>query len=244
MTKFKISYNPFGEKALLVEWPPRIEQAILEDIIRFQKIIEKELSKEIIECILAYQSLTIVFNSEKTTYADLLPKIKQFENFKKNEIKLERRRWYLPICYDPEFGPDQELVANLSGLPVHEIVHIHQSCSYTVYFIGFLPGFLYLGGLPEVIHTARKATPDPLIPKGAVAIGGSQTGIYPQESPGGWNVIGRTPVSLFDVNQNPPCFALPGDLLQFIPIDKHEYSILENQIKIGEFKIRMDLPDL
>lgn len=244
MAKYKLTYKPYGESALLIEWPSRIELAILEDIIWFQKTIEKELTKEIVECIPAYHSLTITFDPGKINYNDLIQNVQHLKYSNDYENLLQRRRWFIPVCYDPEFGPDQEKVAEAANLSVKKAIEIHFSTVYTVYFIGFLPGFLYLGGLPEILHTARKDTPSPLIPKGAVAIGGAQAGIYPQDSPGGWQIIGRTPVQLFNAITDPPCFALAGDLLQFKPIEKNEYVELKEQVKKGEYKIKMDLPDI
>jgi inhibitor of KinA len=244
MAKYYLTYKSYGQNALLIEWPEKIDLDILEEIILFQKIIETQLEKDIIEFIPAFNSLTIIFKPEKIALNELLKKILNLNPHIEKKAFLERKRWYIPVCYDPDFGADLELIAMNARLTIPEVIDIHGATSYTVFFIGFLPGFLYLGGLPEILHVPRKATPTRIIAKGSVAIGGGQAGIYPQESPGGWNIIGRTPVELFDYRKDPPCFAKPGDLVLFNKIEKDKFLILESLIKAGEYKIKMDLPDL
>ena len=129
----------------------------------------------------------------------------------------------VPVCYDRSLGPDLEFVAQHNRLTIEEVVRHHCSAEYFVYFIGFSPGFPYLGGMPEVIAAPRLATPRVRVPAGSVAIGGSQTGIYPVSSPGGWRMIGRTPIKLFDLGLSPPTVLEMGDLVTFRPIVLQEY---------------------
>jgi len=131
---------------------------------------------------------------------------------------------FIPVCYDDEFGPDLIAVAEHANMSAEEVVRWHSSASYLVYFLGFSPGFAYLGGLPDVLHTPRLATPRTSVPAGSVGIAGSQTGIYPIKSPGGWRLIGRTPVRMFDPEAIPPTRLQPGDLVKIFPIDRATFA--------------------
>lgn len=133
------------------------------------------------------------------------------------------RRIEIPVCYD---GPDLAAVAAHTGLGVEEVVARHAAVDYRVYFLGFMPGFPYLGGLDPLLATPRLATPRSRVPAGSVAIGGGQTGIYPLASPGGWRLLGRTPRVLFDPARTPPCLLRPGDTLHFTPIDADSFAAL------------------
>jgi inhibitor of KinA len=139
---------------------------------------------------------------------------------------LSTKIWLVPVCYELDYGKDLENLAKTKGLGIEELIALHSSTTYRIHFFGFLPGFMYLNGLPEILHSARKAVPERAVPAGSVAIGGSQTGIYPRQSPGGWHIIGRTPLALFDAEKNPPVWASPGDSLRFVPIHESELEKL------------------
>jgi len=135
----------------------------------------------------------------------------------------EPRTVEIPVCYGGEYGPDLEEVAALHGRTAEDVAAIHASAEYLVYFLGFSPGFPYLGGMPESIAAPRLATPRRRVPAGSVAIGGRQTGVYPLASPGGWRIIGRTPLWLFRPDQDPPALLQMGDHVKFIPISKGDF---------------------
>ena len=135
----------------------------------------------------------------------------------------------IPVCYDTEFAPDLQEVANHAKIPAHEVIRLHSSATYRVYFLGFTPGFAYLGGLPESLHAPRLATPRKHVPAGSVAIAGSQAGIYPVDSPGGWRLIGRTPVRVFDPDATEPTRLKPGDLVKFSAIDRATFDATVNR---------------
>lgn len=141
-------------------------------------------------------------------------------------VSLPRERTIeIPVAYGGEFGPDLEAVAKHNNLATDEVVRIHSGAEYRVFFLGFSPGFPYLGGMPSTIATPRLATPRTAVPAGSVAIGGNQTGIYPVQSPGGWRIIGRTPARLFDPTQHPPTLLHMGDIVRFRPIGPDEFRI-------------------
>ncbi|TXC90529.1 5-oxoprolinase subunit PxpB [Metabacillus litoralis] len=130
----------------------------------------------------------------------------------------------IPVCYGGKYGPDLAEVAKIHQLTEQQVINIHSNQDYLVYMIGFAPGFPYLGGMSEKIATPRKSTPRNMIPIGSVGIGGEQTGIYPIESPGGWQLIGRTPIKLFDVEREQPSLLKAGDVVKFTPITQEQYE--------------------
>lgn len=136
------------------------------------------------------------------------------------------RQVVVPVCYEREFAVDIAEVAKRATFSIEQVVALHSSAEYRVVCVGFTPGFPYLGGLPRELATPRRATPRTQVPAGAVAIGGMQTGIYPQASPGGWNIIGRTPLRLFDAAKDPPAMLQAGDVVRFRVISRKEYSAL------------------
>lgn len=137
---------------------------------------------------------------------------------------VERPVVEIPVCYGGEFGPDLPAVAAHAGLAADAVVALHSDAAYDVEAVGFLPGFAYLGGLPERLHTPRRATPRPRVPAGAVGIGGARTGVYPVASPGGWNLIGRTPLSLFAAERAVPARLQAGDRVRFRPISRETFD--------------------
>jgi KipI family sensor histidine kinase inhibitor len=132
----------------------------------------------------------------------------------------------IPVCYDLEFGPDLQEVADHAKIPAHEVIRLHSSATYRVHFLGFTPGFAYLGGLPEALHVPRLPTPRKHVPAGTVAIAGSQAGVYPVDSPGGWQLLGRTPVRIFDPNAARPTRLEPGDQVKFSTIDRATFDVM------------------
>jgi KipI family sensor histidine kinase inhibitor len=135
----------------------------------------------------------------------------------------------IPVCYDEEFAPDLASVAQQSSLTEEQVITAHSGGDYFVYFLGFSPGFAYLGGLASQLHVPRLATPRKQVSAGSVGIGGAQTGIYPNDSPGGWHLIGRTPLRMFDASANPPSRLQPGDRVRFRRIDRDEFDHLARQ---------------
>jgi len=132
------------------------------------------------------------------------------------------------VCYGGKYGPDLSDVADMHGITPDRVIELHASANYIVYFLGFVPGFAYLGGLPEELATPRLAAPRRVVPRGSVGIAGNQTGIYPFSTPGGWRLIGRTPVSLFAPERNGMSLLSIGDRLRFTPISREQFAEMEN----------------
>jgi len=138
-------------------------------------------------------------------------------------LPLSGKVWEIPVCYEPEFGSDLSSLAGEKKMTAAALINLHTQPYYRIHFFGFLPGFFYLNGLDPILHTPRKSIPSARVPKCSVAIGGSQTGIYPKESPGGWHLLGQTPLSLFDSLQEPPVWGSAGDQIKFVSIDSTQF---------------------
>lgn len=235
LKKYHLSYKPFGKSAILIEWPAKIEEAIIEDIVAFDYCIEK--GERILDTILAYNSLTIKFNGEIDFEAEVACLKEQYPVEKKTKQQ-PFKCWQIPVCYNSDFGLDLRDIAQLKKLTIPEVIELHTAPTYLIYFIGFQPGFLYLGGLNDQIHTPRRATPRLRVAKGSVGIGGAQTGVYPQSTSGGWNIIGKSPVNFFDILKPQPCFAKAGDRIQFRAIDRKSYQRIEQEVMKGTYQIK------
>ncbi|WP_100614739.1 5-oxoprolinase subunit PxpB [Confluentibacter citreus] len=238
---FNLTYKAFGERAILVEWPAKIDALILKDIIRFKTTIQENNIKSIVELKSAYNSLLIIYNAVCRNFENEIILLKNMYNSSDSEPVILSRLWKIPVCYDASFGIDLEAISMEKKLSKADIIKRHSQTIYTVYFIGFLPGFLYLGGLDETLHVPRKSTPRLKIEKGAVAIGGYQTGVYPIESPGGWNIIGNSPVAFFNPKTNPPCFVNAGDKISFHSISMNEYNDIKMLSVAGVYQLESEV---
>ncbi len=231
----ELSYKPFGAKAILIEWESKISTVILDDIINFKTKIGFEKKDVLGDCIVGYHSLTLVYKEnikDIPLEIESLKAINVLENIKNSEV---RYIWDIPVCYDLQFGIDLEEMSRAKNITIDAIIKFHTQNLYTVYFIGFLPGFLYLGGLNKILYMNRKATPRLEVFEGAVAIGGNQTGVYPSKSPGGWNIIGKTPVLFFNHKYSTPCFAKSGDKIRFKSVNLERFKELEKKILEGSY---------
>ena len=225
MSKFSLKISQMGERAILIEWPQRIDESILEDIISFKNLVIECHGSLLVNHTPAYASLLLHYN-QGINFIELkreLIALYQKANISSHAPTKER---HIPVCYHLSLAVDCKSF-EYKDIDHRELVDLHKGAKYRVYMIGFLPGFLYLGGLPERLHLPRKSSPNLKIPKGAIAIGGQQTGIYPMESPGGWHVIGCTPLCLFDINSDNPTPIRQGDKVRFYEIDLKTYKILK-----------------
>ena len=231
-----------GEYSLLIEWPAIIDEEILWDMLSYKNLIKERMDYKIQYANNAYNSLLIKYLDMKeadSEISDLKSLYRRFENIERTDSK----SWHIPVCYNTKFGIDLEELAKNKCITTDTLINLHTQVNYRVYFMGFLPGFLYLGGLDNILHTPRKDTPRISVPKGAVAIGGEQTGIYPMESPGGWNIIGNTPIELFQKERANPCEIEAGDTVRFFSIDIVQYEKIKNLVKNGDYKLNYSAND-
>ena len=242
MNNFQVTYKPFGDTGVIIEWPNKMNDAILDDVIRINTKLQAKLPKYIVEIIQSINSLTVIYHPELIEVNELILSLKEIRSDTAQiTTKASKHLWKIPVCYDLHFGLDLEEIAIVKKLSIEQIIHLHTNSIYRIYSIGFLPGFLYLGGLDERLFIDRKANPRLQIMKGAVGIGGKQTGIYPSTSHGGWQIIGNSPISFFDKAVLPPCFAKPGDHIQFYSISQHVYQQIEKAIADGLFTLEKEV---
>jgi inhibitor of KinA len=225
----QLQFKLFGEKAILIEWFPEISMSVLNGILDFQSKIATN-NYPFLETIIGYNSLTILYSQKIVNYEN---EVEILKNIYKSDFQILNKSnyfWEIPVCYDAEFGLDLKEISIKNNLSIDKIVTIHSETIYTVFFIGFLPGFLYLAGLNPQLFMDRKPNPRLKIDKGSVGIGGKQTGIYPLNSPGGWNIIGKTPLLFFDSENEIPCFATTKDQIKFIPINIKEFYEIQESV--------------
>jgi inhibitor of KinA len=228
---------PVGDMALQILYKKPASDSLQRKIQQTTKQIEKLNIPGVVELVPAFQSITVYYNPILTTYKSLLAQVAEIcEAHSTAQSTSSKEIIVIPTCYD---GEDIESVASRHGLSTEKVISLHSSVDYLVYMIGFLPGFPYLKGLPATLSTPRLATPRLKVPKGAVGIGGDQTGVYPLESPGGWNLIGRTPVPLFEPERQNPFLLKAGDYLRFTPISAEEYHEIENLVKENQYKVEV-----
>lgn len=216
-------YN-IHDQAITIEFAAEISDAINMQVIAMQHAIKSSPIKGFIEAVPAYGSLTVYFNdqvSAETVRSWLSDLSAQVSN---TSLAKEGKQISIPVCYDPSLGTDLDWVAAHLNLSMEDIIALHTSIAYRVYMIGFIPGFPYMGTLPPALEVPRKQTPSMKIPAGSVAIAGKQTGIYPAEVPGGWQVIGRTPLRMFNPSTTPCSFLNAGDIVQFKPITLEAFN--------------------
>ena len=222
---FKLNYQVFGEDALIISWPQLINSQIRTDIHQFNHKIKSLIPDSILETVPAYCSLT-VFLKTKVDKQIFIEKLKALYQKKSTGVLIQSKLWEIPVCYDVSLGIDLASLAQTKKCTIENIIQLHTKETYVVDFLGFLPGFPYLSGLNPLLETPRLITPRIKIPQGSVAIGGKQTGIYPVASPGGWHIIGQTPIRLFNPYKKIPCLLKPLDEIKFNSISLEEYQEL------------------
>jgi inhibitor of KinA len=216
------------DRALTIEFSSSISEEINLLVMRLHASLEEKSFDGFIESVPAYSSLTVYFNEDisiKKVETTLLEYYNEFiASSTNNSNPIESVKHIIPVCYDAEFGLDLEEVATTCKLSIQEVIAMHTSIAFRVYMIGFVPGFAYMGTLPISLETKRKNNPRLAVPEGSVAIAGLQTGIYPATIPGGWNILGKTPVKMLDKSKDPCSFLQAGDIVQFKSITKNEFE--------------------
>lgn len=190
----------------------------------------------VIETMPTFRSLTVLYDPLLTSRAELDPALHSLLGRRTQAQAAPSRRWRLPACYGDAFGADLDHVAAACGLPADEVVRLHCSAEFTVYMVGFMPGLPFMGGLPAALAMPRRKEPRVRVPKGSVAITGALSTIYPWESPGGWQLLGRCPVPLFDVALASPALLAPGDRVTFEAVTMARYAELEAALRGGELR--------
>ena len=226
-----------GENGIVIDFGNVIDPGVNNRVHGLAREILAKMAEDVIEVIPTYRSLMVYFdslnisrNSIETKIGRILEKMTGGDN-----VAGEATLVTIPVCYGGEFGPDLGFVAEHSKISTQEVIDIHTSKPYQVYMLGFTPGFPYLGGMSELIATPRLTQPREIIPAGSVGIAGSQTGIYPIASPGGWQLIGRTPLRVFNPRAPNPFLFAAGNYLQFTVIDASAFENIRQQVESGSY---------
>ena len=228
--------KPIGDCALSISFGQTISPDIHRLVRAFQTSLEQQKLPGILETVPAYCTVTIHYDPVRVSFASLCSYAEHLLETM-DQVQLPPSMVYeIPVCYGGNMGPDLPHVADYSHLSEQDVIQIHTAPDYLIYMLGFTPGFPYLGGMNPAIATPRLSSPRVSIPAGSVGIAGRQTGIYPLASPGGWNLIGQTPVRLFDPHRNQPFLLQPGDYIRFRSISLDEFYAIARQVEGGHFQ--------
>lgn len=223
-----VRFLPCGDRAVTVEWGSTIDERINRQVHAFARKVEELFHPAITEVVPTYRSATVHYRPEVLSYEELkqlLLSLTQGGIEETEELPVVE----IPVCYGGEYGPDLEEVAQHCSLTPEEVIARHTAPTYRIYMLGFTPGFPYLGGMDPSIAAPRRKEPRIHIPAGSVGIAGEQTGVYPIVSPGGWQLIGRTPLRLFDPQREQPILLSAGAGIRFVPIDEETFRKMEEK---------------
>lgn len=225
-----------GDSSLLIEFGKEISPEINRKISATIQLMKEQHIEGVVDMIPAFCSLLVNYDPRVISYDEIRERMQALVRVDARAGETRKRIFEIPVCYGGEYGPDIQNIAEHAELSQEEVIQIHSSRDYLIYMLGFLPGFTYLGGLDERLHTPRLANPRIRIPAGSVGIGGSQTGIYPLDSPGGWQLMGMTPVKTYDPSRETPILVEAGDYIRFVPVEEEEYLQIKEAVSRGEYQ--------
>jgi inhibitor of KinA len=215
---------PASDSSLLVAFGNAISPDLQQCVLSLFRGLQALQDSRIRNLHPAYASLLIDFDPLQVSHQEIVALVESLSDTDDAVATDNSEVVEIPACYDPEFGPDLADVAAYNRISIDDVVRLHSSSTYYVCFLGFTAAFAYLGGLPEVLHTPRLPTPRRMVAAGSVGIAGAQTGIYPTETPGGWRLVGRTPLRMFDPEAEVPTRLQPGDRVRLAPIDRATFE--------------------
>ncbi len=233
------SIVPAGDTALVVDFGDRIDEATNDAVQAFGAALEVAAISAVREVVPTYRSLLVTYDPMITGFHELERQLKELlrQDAHASGAVRTKKIWQIPCCYGGACGQDLHGLTTLTGLSEKEIVEIHSAAVYKIYMLGFLPGFVYLGGLDPRIAAPRLEVPRKAIPEGSVGIGGSQTGVYPIASPGGWRLIGTTPVKFYDPDRENPILCRAGEYIRFVPVEEAQYQEIAAKVKEGKYEV-------
>ncbi|HDI59474.1 MAG TPA: 5-oxoprolinase subunit PxpB [Desulfobacteraceae bacterium] len=219
-------FRACGDRALLAEYGTGIDLAVNRKVHAVAAALRERSLAGIEAVIPAYRNLAVIYDPIVVSFENLTAALTALESDLETAEPAEPRTVDIPVCYGGRFGPDLAFVAEHNQLTVEEVVRIHSQALYPIYAVGFAPGFCYLGGLDPRLHTPRLPTPRTRVPAGSVGIAEAQTGVYPSDSPGGWRLVGRTPLRLFNPSRADPFLYQAGDQIRFVPVSEPDFHRL------------------
>jgi inhibitor of KinA len=225
-----------GDRALVVEFGRDVDRALSERVLRLDAVIAANAPSGVVETVPTFRSLMVYYDPLVTSRAKLENAIAGLID-REDSARSGARLWRVPACYEGEFAPDLAEVARLTGLTPSAVVALHSGIRFHVYMLGFLPGFPYMGDLPAELTLPRRADPRLRVPAGSISIATSLTAIYPYESPGGWHLIGATPIRLFDPERERPALLAPGDAVEFAPVDAGSFTAIRRAVENGGYEV-------
>lgn len=224
-------FSPLGDRAVLITLGDSIDEATHRRVRAVTARIDAKPPPGFVDRVPAFASVVVHYEplhvdarARRSPHDAFVASLQRVLGDVRDDTLPPPRIVEIPVCYGGELGPDIEDVARQHGIAAQDVIDIHASGDYLVYMVGFMPGFAYLGGLSSRIATPRRQTPRMAVPAGSVGIGGEQTGVYPLVSPGGWNLIGRTPLRIFDINRTEAALLATGDRVRFRPISMGEFK--------------------
>jgi len=232
------NFEPMGDKGILIKLEQKISSEISAKIRQFTASLEKCPNPAILEIIPAYASICIIYDPLIMDYDGVKKLLSDFLESSVSRGLTNATVFEIPVLYNYETGPDLGFVSEHSGLSVEEVVRVHTSVEYLIYMLGFAPGFPYLGGMDDRISAPRLKVPRKKITPGSVGIAGKQTGMYPIESPGGWQLIGQTPIKLYDPARTPPVYYNAGDYIKYKAIDENTFGHIQELVKKGVYEVK------
>jgi KipI family sensor histidine kinase inhibitor len=229
-------FLPSGDTALVVEFGDGIDRRTSGLVLALADQLDAAPMAGVVELVPTFRSLLVHYDPTVVSHAELKSRLAPLIE---NLAPAERsgRLWHIPACYDESLAPDLAELAGLTGLTPAAVAERHYATTYRVYMIGFLPGFPYMGDLPQELQFPRRKNPRVAVPRGSIAIATTLTAVYPLESPGGWHLVGRTPVPLWDLRQDPPTLLAAGDQVVFQPISLREYEAIAARADAGDFRL-------
>jgi inhibitor of KinA len=231
-----VRFLPSGDSAIVVEFGDRIDHALNAQVLRLSALVRAQKISGVVETLPTVRSLLVHYDPLVTDSARVVAAIEGLLH-RKHGAAERSRVWRIPACYEGGHAPDLEDVAKRTGLDADEIVRLHSSTRFHVYMVGFSPGFPYMGDLPESLALPRRKDPRVRVPAGSIAIATRMTAIYPVESPGGWHLIGATPVRLFDARWPRPALLSPGDSVSFEPVGAPEFEVIRSAVAARSYDI-------